>query len=143
MSSSQALPMQPRKLPAQGRAWRYPSYAAILLGVALAVTVVPLAYPADSLEIRDVSAPLEWLRFETVLDGRCQNLSEGGKLIVMHNDHPSRTIRYRLLRLHVDRPQGLMDGSILPREPAQKLGCDRVGGRPQTWQIKRAQFATE
>lgn len=116
---------------------------AILLAVSLAVIIVPRARAADPAETRDASEPLDWLRLETVLDGRCHNLSEGGKLIVMHNDHPSRTIRYRLLRLHVDRPQGLMDGSIQPGEPAQKLGCDRVGGRPQTWQIKRAQFATE
>lgn len=83
-----------------------------------------------------------FLRLETVLDGRCHILSEGGKLIVLHNDSP-RTIHYRLARLYVGRPQGLMDGSIQAGEGPQKLGCDTVGGRPQTWQIKRATFAQE
>lgn len=102
-----------------------------------------LAPAPHAAELRDETDPLPWLRLESVLDGRCHNLSEGGKLTVMHNEHPSRVIRYRLMRLHVDRPQGLIDGSIKPGEPAQKLGCDKVGGRAQTWQIKRAQFVSE
>ncbi len=140
MSCKLALRTPPQRLSRQGRTGWQPWLTTILLSVSLAVVVVPHASAAEK---RDASKPLDWLRFETVLDGRCQNLSEGGKLIVMHNDHPSRTIRYRLLRLYVDRPQGLMDGSILPGEPAQKLGCDRVGGRPQSWQVKRAQFVSE
>lgn len=110
------------------------------LGFMLMLAGVALPCPAET---RDESDPLAWLRFETVLDGRCHNLSEGGKLVVLHNDHPARTIRYRLQRVHVGRPQGLVDGSIASGEPAQKLGCDKVGGRAQGWQIKRAQFAAE
>lgn len=83
------------------------------------------------------------LRIVSVPDGRCHILSEGGELTVLHNDDPSRTIRYRLVRLFVDRPQGLMDGEI-PAGPAPvKLGCSKVGGRAQTWQVKRADFAQE
>lgn len=84
-----------------------------------------------------------YLKFETVPDGRCQILSEGGKLTLLRNTHPSKTIHYRLVRLFVARPQGLMDGSVNPAEDVQKLGCDKVGGRAQTWQIKRAHFAPE
>ncbi len=84
-----------------------------------------------------------FLAFETVPDGKCQILSEGGKLTLLRNTHPSSTIRYRLVRLFVARPQGLMDGEIEPAESVQKLGCDRVGGRAQTWQVKRASFAQE
>ena len=80
------------------------------------------------------------LRIEAVADGRCHILSEGGQLAVLHNDDPSRTIRYRLVRLFVDRPQGLMDGEIPPGTTPTKLGCTRVGGRAQTWQVKRAEF---
>lgn len=83
------------------------------------------------------------LRIISVPDGRCHILSEGGQLTVLHNDDPSRTIRYRLVRLFVDRPQGLMDGEIPPGPAPVKLGCSKVGGRAQTWQVKRADFAQE
>ncbi len=83
------------------------------------------------------------LRIVSVPDGRCHILSEGGELTVLHNDNPSRTIRYRLVRLFVDRPQGLMDGEIPPGPEPVKLGCSKVGGRAQTWQVKRADFAQE
>ena len=83
------------------------------------------------------------LRIISVPDGRCHILNEGGELTVLHNDDPSRTIRYRLVRLFVDRPQGLMDGEIPPGPTPVKLGCSRVGGRAQTWQVKRADFAQE
>jgi hypothetical protein len=89
------------------------------------------------------SEAASYLTVETVLDGRCHNLSEGGKLAVLRNTHPSKTIRYRLLRLFIDRPQGLLDGSLAPAEGVQKLGCDKVGGRAQTWRVKRARFAQE
>lgn len=84
-----------------------------------------------------------FLAFETVPDGKCQILSEGGKLTLLRNTHPSSTIRYRLLRLFVARPQGMMDGEIKSAEGVQKLGCDKVGGRAQTWQVERARFAQE
>ncbi|MBM4227449.1 MAG: hypothetical protein FJ164_06850 [Gammaproteobacteria bacterium] len=140
MTSHSARKTEP-ETPGKGRKGRSsPSVLGILAGAMVGFGGVSFACAA---EIRDESDPRVWLRLETVLDGRCHNLSEGGKLVVMHNEHPSRTIRYRLLRVHVDRPQGLMDGIIAPGEPAQRLGCDKVGGRPQAWQIKRAQFDAE
>lgn len=84
-----------------------------------------------------------FLEFEPVLDGKCHILSEGGKLVLLRNTHPTRAIAYRLERRFVKLPQGLMDGTIGPRAEPQKLGCDTVGGRPQTWQVKRAEFAQE
>ena len=96
--------------------------------------------PAHQVTASDAT---RYLSVETVLDGRCHNLSEGGKLVVLRNTHPTKTIRYRLLRLFIDRPQGLMDGSLTPVEGVQKLGCDKVGGRAQTWRVKRARFAQE
>ena len=81
-----------------------------------------------------------FIKFESVLDGKCHILSEGGKLTLMRNTHPDKAIRYRLERLFVERPQGLMDGVIPPGKDAQKLGCDRVGGRPQRWRVKYASF---
>lgn len=106
--------------------------AALSLALAGQVSADGLTAPAAS-----------YLTFDTVLDGKCHILSEGGKLIVLRNTHPSKAIRYRLVRLFATRPQGLLDGLIAPTEAAQKLGCDKVGARAQTWQIKRARFAPE
>jgi hypothetical protein len=107
------------------------------------MTVLTLVL-AQQLTASEAEKPAaSYLTFESVLDGKCQNLSEGGKLTLLRNTHPSKAIRYRLLRLFVARPQGLMDGAIDPAEGVQKLGCDKVGGRVQTWQVKRARFAQE
>lgn len=110
--------------------------------LALLIVLAGGAGPAHSKEtpLRPAAA---FLKFEPVLDGKCHILSEGGKLVLLHNTHPTRAIVYRLERRFVKLPQGLMDGTIGPGAEPQKLGCDTVGGRPQTWQVKRAEFAPE
>ncbi len=111
-----------------------------LTALLLATLGFALAQAAAGETAKDTTS---YLLVETVPDGRCHNLSEGGKLVVLRNTHPTKSIRYRLLRLFIGRPQGLMDGSITTADGPQKLGCDKVGGRAQTWQIKRASFAPE
>ncbi|HCU90209.1 MAG TPA: hypothetical protein DGR97_09705, partial [Gammaproteobacteria bacterium] len=49
-----------------------------------------------------VGLPGSFLIFDKITDGRCQNLSAGGKLQVLLNTHPSRNIRFRLIRYFVD-----------------------------------------
>lgn len=108
--------------------------------IGLLILTTSCLVPAHKATAADAAS---YLTVETVLDGRCHNLSEGGKLAVLRNTHPTKTIRYRLLRLFIDRPQGLLGGSLAPAAGVQKLGCDKVGGRAQTWQVKRARFAQE
>ena len=79
------------------------------------------------------------LRLEPRADGKCQNLSEGGKLVVLRSSS-ERTISYRLVRYFAEVPQTPIVGRITPDEPEQPLGCDRVDGRVQRWSIKRANF---
>lgn len=97
------------------------------------------ATPAS--EAADSTFPAETaLEFEEKLDGRCYILSEGGKLVVMHNRSPSASVRYRLVRLFADRPQmGRTTGIIGPGEQV-KLGCSEVDGRRQHWRVERAAF---
>jgi hypothetical protein len=78
------------------------------------------------------------LAFEEVTDGKCQILSEGGKLVLLRNLHPSHAIRYRLVRMFMDVPQGRLDGEIAAGEATQKLGCSRVNRRVQSWRVERA-----
>lgn len=73
-------------------------------------------------------------------DGKCQNLSEGGKLVVLRNTHPARSIRFRLVRYFKGVPQSRIVGAVAPGEEGQKLGCNRVDGRDQSWKIERAEF---
>ncbi len=80
------------------------------------------------------------LVFEEQPDGKCQILSEGGKLVVLRNTDPDRTVRYRLVRLFLDVPQSRIDGRIAAGETPQKLGCNRVNGRTQSWRVERAAF---
>lgn len=78
------------------------------------------------------------LVFEEQLDGKCQILSAGGKLVVLRNTHGSSAVRYRLVRMFLGVPQSRIDGEIAPGEAPQKLGCNRVNGRRQFWRVERA-----
>ncbi len=82
-----------------------------------------------------------FLALESVNDGRCQNLSEGGKLRVLRNTHAERDISYRLIRMFAgNHPQGRSVGHAPAGGAAVKLGCTRVDGREQDWIVERARF---
>jgi hypothetical protein len=85
-----------------------------------------------------------FLSFEDTTDGRCQNLSPGGKLTVIRNAHPTKSIRFRLIRYFVDvRQQGRATGVLLPGGDPVKIGCSRVDGRKQRWVVEKADFLSE
>jgi hypothetical protein len=114
------------------------------LNGAVAALITSLTFPAHGSAPEDRGTAANFLTFETKIDGRCHNLSEGGKLAVMRNNHPTETIDFRLIRYHVDVPQwGRVTGTAAPGGPPVKLGCTLVGGREQRWVIERAQFTTE
>ncbi len=112
-------------------------------------TLVPGICPAEeasspaSAAQQPLSASAE-LEFQAIDDGHCQNLSEGGKLQVMKNKHPSKPVKYRLVRYFAGTPQpGLIPGVAEPSGEEVKLGCTRVDGREQRWEIQRAVFADQ
>lgn len=81
-----------------------------------------------------------FVEFESVPDGRCQILSDGGKLRILRNTHDARAINYRVVRIFAgNHRQGLADG-IAPAGETVKLGCTRVDGREQNWTLHRARF---
>ena len=94
-------------------------------------------YAAPDDAAQDAAAYLE---FESKADGRCQTLSEGGMLRVMRNTHREYAIRYRLTRIFVDVPQGLLVGVAPPGGEEVALGCSKVDGRDQHWTVERASF---
>jgi len=82
-----------------------------------------------------------FLSLESVNDGRCQNLSQGGKLRVLRNTHAERDISYRLIRMFAgNHPQGRSVGRAPAGGDEVKLGCTRVDGREQDWIVERARF---
>jgi hypothetical protein len=118
--------------------------APLRLSGTIAASLICAAVPASGSAPDKPGAAATYLSFENRIDGRCHNLSEGGKLTVMHNNHPTKAIEFRLIRYHVDVPQwGRVTGTAVPGEPPIKLGCTLVGGREQRWGIERAQFTTE
>ncbi len=85
--------------------------------------------------------PDNYIEFESVLDGRCQILSARGKLRVVKNTHPNKAIKYRFTRLFAGKRQaGLAMGTIEADGKPVKLGCTKVDGKDQTWEIKVVSF---
>jgi hypothetical protein len=115
---------------------RNATVVALLLG--FAATSGPADASGDGREA--VATAASYLAIDTVLDGKCYILSEGGKLARVQNTHPSRGIQFRLQRIFADRPQGIVTGTLPPGGEPQALGCDRVDGRPQTWRVQRADY---
>ncbi|MSR15673.1 MAG: hypothetical protein EXR86_14190 [Gammaproteobacteria bacterium] len=107
------------------------SLAAILLGFSINTTQASSGEATGFLEL------------ESVPDGRCQILSDGGKLTVLRSTHRSKRINYRLRRVFATKTQGLTTGILEPNRVIQKLGCDKVDGRAQTWEVDRARFVEE
>lgn len=103
-------------------------------------SALPLSSTAASEPPAGTDDPAAALAFDERFDGRCYNLSAGGKLVVMTNRDPGRAIRYRLRRLFAGRPQGGRSIGTIAAGEERKLGCNRVDGRPQHWEVERAQW---
>jgi hypothetical protein len=99
-------------------------------------TIVPAS--SDVPASTESAAP--FLEFESVIDGKCHNLSEGGKLRVMHNRHPSQAIKYRLIRVFAGKPQAGRAMGVIGPEQSRKIGCTLLDNREQTWVVDRADF---
>jgi len=112
----------------------------IVLSFHVSGLLIAILVASASLASAESDQAAGFLTFESVSDGHCQNLSEGGKLRILRNHHTSRAIQFRLLRVFADKPQGLSSG-VAPIDGAPvKLGCTRVDGREQNWVIERARF---
>ena len=85
--------------------------------------------------------PEDFLKFESVLDGKCQILSSGGKLRTVINNHPDKAIKYRFNRMFAGiRQASMAAGTLKPGGKPVKLGGTEVDGHKQTWEIKVVKF---
>ena len=126
-------------VPSYTAAMQLISNSLALFAAVITLTIsLPLATAADG-----SAGAASYLVFESVADGRCQILSDGGKLRVLRNQHAQRAINFRLMRVFAGKPQGLSTGIAEPGATPFKLGCTRVDGRDQDWVIERAGFKPE
>ncbi len=121
------------------RPWTVLAIVFMLPGIDL-----PIALADSTKEPLPGADAASFLEFESVPDGRCQILSAGGKLRVVHNRHTERSIDFRLTRLFAgNHPQGLVVGQLAAGETGMKLGCTEVDGRKQDWVIERARYLNQ
>lgn len=84
--------------------------------------------------------PADYLEIYQEFSGRCMGLRRGDMRMV-RNTHPSKVIEYRMVRLlGGHRQASLIQGTITPEDEGQKLGCELLDDRKQTWEIVRARF---
>jgi hypothetical protein len=94
---------------------------------------------AESKPMRGEQAQ-DHLEFLEQQDMRCYNLSPGGQLRLLKSSHPSHRIRFRLVRYFAAIKQpGFVEGTLEPAG-SRALGCTRVDGREQRWEIYTAHF---
>lgn len=116
-------------------------FTAIISFSAFAETPCRHSQNTDNSQATKEKTASDYLEFFDQLDGKCQILSNGGKLTSVKNNHPTKNIRYRFTRVFAGKPQaGLAVGVIEPSEKGIKLGCNRVDDHEQVWKIKVAEF---
>ena len=122
-----------------------------VFGTVLMITIFLSSYFSNPLVgkatentlINQQKKPEEYLFFQSIPDGKCQTLSDGGQLRLIFSRHPSKAINFRLIRFFADKKQGLSQGIIYPDSDGYRLGCSIVDGRRQVWYLERAIFASD
>lgn len=95
---------------------------------------------SDNNRAADAGEPRDYLEIYKEFSGRCQGLRRGD-IRMLRNTHPGKTIEYRMIRLLGGlRQASLIEDIIKPGDEGQKLGCEILDGREQTWEIVRARF---
>lgn len=75
-------------------------------------------------------------------DNHCMLRDPRGKLVVLINQHPSKAIGYRIVRLFAGHVQpGLTVGVIAANSDPVALGCSIIDNREQRWEVRSAHFA--
>lgn len=83
----------------------------------------------------------DYLEFASELDNECQKRSPSGRLRLVRNLHPEKTIKYRFVRIFTNvRQPGFTRGTLEPNDEPTQLGCTKISGRDQTWEIVKAEF---
>jgi hypothetical protein len=83
----------------------------------------------------------DYLEFASELDNECQKRSPSGRLRMVKNIHPDKSIKFRFVRVFTNvRQPGFAGGTLEPNHEPTLLGCTKISGRDQTWEIVNAEF---
>lgn len=108
-----------------------PRAAAVSALLAAIVLATPMSRAQDD--------PLKFVVLETDDDANCVRWE--GKLVLVRNTHPTRSVRVWLERDHMGKHTGDRSRSELaPNAEPEKLGCSRTQYGTQGWRVVRAEF---
>lgn len=111
----------------------------LILPFAIVSANLAAGEPADR-PAAENNDPASFLEIYSEFNGRCQGLRRGD-IRMLRNTHPSKTIQYRMVRLlGGHRQASLIQDTITPSDEGQKLGCEVLDDREQTWKVVRASF---
>jgi len=102
------------------------------------VLVAPVFSTADS---SDTAEDAVKNHLEFVIDFGANCTSRNAKQILIQNHHPSRSIKVKLFRFFGDvRQPGRASYILESGEEPLALGCDKIQGQSQRWEIHKADF---
>lgn len=119
-----------------------------LIGLSLLATPVTPLMAADKADNKQQAEqqpqdPAGYLEMTKEFSGKCMGLRRGDMRLIVNN-HPDKTIQYRLIRkLGGKRQASIIQDTIKPGSEGHKLGCELLDDREQTWEIVRAQYVEE
>lgn len=120
----------------------------ILISLSLLATPAMPLMAADKPEDKQQAeqqpeAPAGYLEMIKEFSGKCMGLRRGDMRVLVNN-HPDKTLQYRLVRkLSGKRQASIIQDTIKPGNEGHKLGCELLDDREQTWEIVRAQYVEE
>lgn len=101
----------------------------VLIAALLLLAALPAAAEADA---------ADYLEMYKQNANICLTLNRG-KMVMLRNINPEHSINYRMARyLAGVRQGGLTVDSIEPGDEGQALGCERIDGLEQKWELLRA-----
>lgn len=90
---------------------------------------------------QDKKEPLDFLEQYKEFSGKCMGLRRGDMRMI-RNTHPDKAIQFRMVRLlGGQRQASIIRDTIEPGAEGQKLGCELLDDREQTYEIVQARFA--
>lgn len=115
----------------------------LFLSIAFAA---PLANAGESNNENNAASGKEavaYLEIYKEFSGKCMGLRRGD-MRLLRNTHPDKTIEFRMIRLlDGQRQASIIRDTIAPGSEGQKLGCELLDDREQTYEITRARFVEE
>ncbi len=114
-------------------------YVSLLMG-AYCLSTSLTANATETPQVKEKIAA-DYLEFASELDNECQKRSPSGRLRMVKNIHPDKSIKFRFVRIFTNvRQPGFARGTLEPNHEPTLLGCTKISGRDQTWEIVKAEF---